>query len=216
MAKSMGFLLPIFAFVLLLGGCATSTISLSLDELERIRIERIEVVYAPEASISWEKVETAYVEQVKAAAEKPKPWKQVLLEDQRAEEESFQRIINSPEGQQHMRDTLAAEIQRRVGAAVTPKFQGTRPVILEVNVLVFSIPPAAQRVLLGGAPVMGAIAVLRDAETGEELAKLDRAAAAGAGNGVLGVLIDQALPDLEDRLFDQYNRQLLEWLQPSA
>ena len=41
---------------------------------------------------------------------------------------------------------------------------------------------------------------------------MDRGTAAGAGSGSVGVLVDQALPDLEDRLMVAYVEQVHSWL----
>ncbi|MEJ2124195.1 MAG: hypothetical protein P8Y67_10370 [Alphaproteobacteria bacterium] len=202
--------LPILALVVTLSGCATSTMQLSPQELQTIRIERVEVIYKPDAFIQWEKVALPYVE--KHSLRSKKPWKQVMLEDEEAAKNEYQTIINSPEGKRYMQSVLTAELKRRVGAAIVPKFQGTRPVVLEINVFGLSIPGPAQRVIWGGSPMLGAVTRLKDASTGEELAKLDKAAAGAAGNGLLGVLIDQAFDDLEDRVFDAYIRNLSQWL----
>lgn len=206
------FLLPAFALLLHLTGCATASISMSKDELQSMRIERVEVVYAPDAMISWDKEETAYFQTVKAKAEKPKAWKQVMAEDVEAAKNEYQRVLNTPEARAHLQAKLTEEVRRRLTDRVLPNFQGTRSVTLQVEVKGFSVPSAAQRVLLGGSPVFGAVTTIRDAKTGAELAKLDRAAAGYAGNGVLGVLADQALSDLEDRVLDAYNQQVLDWL----
>lgn len=200
------------AAITLLAGCATASMTLSQDELRSIRIARVEIVYAPDAVISWDKVEYAYVESIQAAEKSKKPWKQVST-DERAKMDEHSRIARSPEGQAHIRGKLTEELKRRLGEAIVPQFQGNRAVVLEVNLLSFTIPSAGQRIVLGGAPMMGAVTVLKDAQTGEELAKMDRATGAPAGNGVLGVLVDQAFSELEDRLLNAYIDQLREWLQ---
>lgn len=89
---------------------------------------------------------------------------------------------------------------------------GTREVKLEVEVHSFLIPTAIQRVVVGGTPMMGAMTYLRDARTGAQLAKLDRMASGMAGNGVLGVLVDQAFSDLDDRVLDRWIEQVESWL----
>lgn len=202
--------LPILALVATLSGCATATMSLSPQELQTIRIERVDVVYKPDAFIQWEKVALPYVE--KHSLKAKKPWKQVMLEDEEAAKNEYQTILNSPEGKQYMQGALTAELKKRVGAAIVPKFQGTRPVVLEITVVGLSIPGPAQRVIWGGSPMLGAVTKLKDASTGEELAKLDKMAASYAGNGLLGVLIDQAFEDLEDRVFGAYTQNLSNWL----
>ena len=210
-------MLPLLAAVLLqLGGCATASLNLSKEELNNIRVQRVDVVYAPDAQVMWEKAELEYIAVVDARdskTSKPKPWKQVMPEDIEAQKNRYQDLVNSPEGKNFIRGKLTGEIQARLQQSLSGRFQGTRPVVVEVTVHGFVIPSAAQRVVLGGSPMLGAVTVVKDAQSGAVLAKLDRMAAAPAGNGVLGVLVDQALPDLEDRLFGSYQTQVLEWLQ---
>lgn len=87
--------------------------------------------------------------------------------------------------------------------------------MVHVTVHGFNIPSAARRVVLGGTPLLGAVTVLRDAQTGAELAKMDRVAAGYAGTGVLGVVADQAFDDIHDRVLNAYSGQVLDWMQAS-
>lgn len=111
--------LPILALVVTLSGCATATMSLSPQELQTIRIERVDVIYEPDARIRWQEVGAPYVERVK---------------NKKVAKNEYQTFINSPKGKQYMQSMLTAEIKKRVGAAIVPKFQGTRPVVLEITV----------------------------------------------------------------------------------
>ena len=84
---------------------------------------------------------------------------------------------------------------------------------LEVTVHAFSVPSAIQRVLVGGQPVLNASAVLKDATTGEVLvSRPNTMAMAMSGNGWAGVLVDQALSDLDVRLAESYAEQYRKWL----
>lgn len=208
--------LPILALVIFLAGCASSSTSLSLEELQGIRIERVDVVYKPDAIIHWEKVEVPYIDRVKAAkttSAKAKPWKQEMLEDKQAAEKEYETLASTPEAKRYMQGVLAAELKARLGAAILPKYQGTRPVVLELHVSSLIIPGPTERVLLGGSPSLKAVTVLKDSATGKELAKLDQMAAVEVGNGVVGVLVDQAFADLEDRVFGAYINNVSAWLQ---
>jgi hypothetical protein len=96
---------------------------------------------------------------------------------------------------------------------VLPKYSGgTRPVRLEIEIKLFRIPSPLQRIVLGGSPGFVAVTVLRDAATGKELARDERPAVSYAGNGIIGVAVDQAFDDLEDRVLDQYVANVRSWL----
>lgn len=205
----------ICVIVLSLAGCATSTISLSVNEIRAINIARIEIEYAEDMGFSWEKEELAYVEQVKssrAPASEPKPWQQVSIDDKKGTTSEYDEIVKSPEGQQHLRNVLEQKLREKITAKLVPEFQGTRPVILSLEIKAFIIPGPVQRAVLGGAPVLVAVTTLKDADTNKELAKLDRASAGQAGNGLIGVLVDQGFDDLEDRVLDAYIENLRQWL----
>ncbi|MEJ2124194.1 MAG: hypothetical protein P8Y67_10365 [Alphaproteobacteria bacterium] len=159
--------LPILALVVTLSGCATATMSLSSQELRTIQIERVDVVYKPDARIKWQKVGAPYVERVK---------------NKKVAKNEYQTFINSPEGKRYMQSVLSAELKKRVGAAIVPKFQGTRPVVLEITVKLFLMPNTVYRGFFGTTPMLAAVTRLKDASTGKELAKLDRAALGSTGS----------------------------------
>jgi hypothetical protein len=205
---------------LMLAACATSSLTLSKSELAGIRIEEVRVAYKPDAAVLWPKVEQAYVERTQAAAPKgarskvrPVGFSDTGTLEQGSDDHA--RIMATPEAREHMRKALADLIKSRVASSISPRFGGSRAVRLEIEVHAFVIPHAMQRVALGGTPLLLAITSLKDARTGAELGKLDRGAAGMAGNGVLGVLVDQAFSDLEDRVLDAYISNVLAWLQAS-
>ena len=121
-------------------------------------------------------------------------------------------MINTPEAKAFLRQKLTGMIRDRINREVVPQFTGTRGARLEINVVSFFIPSPLQRVALGGSPTMAAARTLKDARTGAELAKLDQMSAGMAGNGILGVAIDQGFSDLEDRVLDNFTAQTKKWL----
>jgi hypothetical protein len=202
-----------------LAACASSTNLLSEAEVKGMRIERIDVSYRPDAIIWWGKAEREFVERelskksgTPGKAKRPPSVTDASNTGEDAISAEYNRIADSPEAKAHLRETLARLVKERLQKEVVPEFKGTRPAVLEVVVVGFHIPSAAQRVVLGGAPTFGALRILKDAKTGKELAKLDQNAAGFAGNGLLGVAIDQALPDLEDRVIAAWIAQTKTWL----
>lgn len=184
--------------------------SLSPRELQTIRIERVDVDYKPDARIDWERVEVPYVERMKG---------------------EYQTIINSPEGKQYMQSVLTAELNKRVGAAIVPKFQGSRPVVLEITVRNFRAHGSRERLT----PVLEAVTVLKDASTGKELARLEKRAygycgapnimvtggyvggppAAASSYNYSAEIVNPSCEDLEDRVFNAYINELSYWLSTS-
>jgi len=209
----VGAILACIVLAGLLAGCATSVNSLTKAELSTIRIESVDVRFKPDAHIWWGAAEREYADKggavpVSAAATSVGP----ASESDGEGTDAYRERVNSPEAKAYVRDKLASTIESRLRQAVLPKFQGVRAVRLEVEVHSFIIPSAAQRLVFGGAPALATVTTLRDVATGAELAKLDRVNAAMAGGGILGVAVDQAFSDLEDRVMDTYMQNVLNWL----
>jgi hypothetical protein len=204
------------ALAALAAGCATSEVSLTKSEIATIHIQSVEVRYAPQAHIWWGNAEREY------AAKVGTPPQDKKAKDKKTEGndlpgdrdgDAYRELMNTPAAQAYVRDKLTAMIKGRLQQAVLPRFSGgTRAVRLEIEVHSFHIPSPLQRIALGGTPVLGTVTVLRDAKTGKELGKLDKGNAAIAGNGILGVAIDQGFSDLEDRVLDKYMENILAWL----
>lgn len=196
-------------------GCATVQNSLSPTEIAALKIVGTDVHVTPATGIWWGNAEREFVEKVKSgkASVAGLPTKKVShasVGDDSTEE--YSRIIESPEAKQYLRDKLRGMIEQSLQKEIVPRFQGSRAARIEVHVISFRIPSAVQRVVLGGNPLLAVVTVLKDAETGKELAKMDRMAAGMAGSGVIGVLADQAFSDLEERVLANYVMQVRTWL----
>lgn len=207
--------------VMALTGCATESLLLSSAELSGMRIEEVRISYSAKATVWWGKAEQDYVAEVNAKAPKDSRPKAspVRFTDNGGIDQSnadeYEKLIATPEAKAYLRTRLSALVSQQLNASVVPKFSGNRAVHLEVEIHSFVIPSAIQRVTLGGSPMLLAVTTLKDARTGADLGKLDRGAAATAGQGVLGVLVDQAFSDLEDRVVQSYVNNVLCWLKPS-
>ncbi len=208
-------LLPLFLF----GGCASEIPSpLGADAIKSMRLTDVAVTVAPDAEISWGNAEHEYVTAHKAS--NPKPSKQPVVETGSihdpvgADTSEANAIAATPEGKAFVRAKAASRVKDALDTGLKPALQsGTRPVKLEITVHAFSVPSAVQRVLVGGHPLLKASAVLKDATTGEVLvSRPNSVAVAMSGNGWAGVLVDQALSDLDVRLAESYAEQYRRWL----
>ena len=196
-----------------LGGCATIHNPLSLQDIAALRIVAVTVSFKPDVEISWVAAEQEFVDRANAErARDPKTRHKVKMHDgvgdPAADEQ--RRLVASPEGKSFVQNKVAALIGDRLKRDIVPQLNGGREARLEVMVHGFVVPHAVQRAVLGGVPLLLAVTVLKDARTGADLAKLDQATAAGAGQGILGVIVDQG--SLEDRVLDVYISQVRNWL----
>ncbi len=188
--------LPAFVVALSLAGCVTATNTMRPDELANLRLESVAVGFAPNARIAWGDGERAY------AATKGLP----------AHESD--KVANTPELAAYMRNTISGKLKTAMERDLGGKLKGSRSVRVRVEIKGVSIPSAVQRILVGGDNSMVADVTLHDARTGAAILNYPaQAAAAMAGQGVLGVVVDAAmLPDPVDRVADSYARQYSAWL----
>lgn len=190
---------------------------LSAQETANIRIEAIEVRYAKQVQIFWPSAEQAYLNTVPEDVKKKIKVERVNRPlDNNADDGKRAVLLACPEGRAFIRKQLSNTVNQHLQDKVVYHFKDSRGAILELEVIIFAIPSAAQRLMIGGNPTFGAITYLKDAQTGEVLGKLDRGSAAAAGQGIAGVLVEQALGPLETRVLDVYSSQVLLWLKTPA
>lgn len=210
-----------FALVVLacsMAGCAMAPPSpLSADQIKSMRLTEIAVETAPGAEIVWGNAEHEFVTAHNAA--NPKRLTSAPIEtasinhNAPTDTSEYNAIVASPEGQAFIRNKAANRVKEALETNLKPALQsGTRPVRLEIAIQTLFVPSAVQRVVVGGVPGMSAIAVLKDAKTGEKLVQKELATFAPAGNGLLGVLVDQAFSDLDVRVANSYADTYRNWL----
>lgn len=184
--------------------------------MRSINIQQIDITYAPNVEIWWGNAEREYAAKVAPNSNTVKPAKSAsdIGAAQGAQDgDDYRAIMDTPEAKKYQRDKLEAMIRDRLNTFVVPDYKGTRPVRLEVLVKNFVIPSPLQRLAIGATPpLLNAETVLRDAATGKELAKLDKVSTGTAFGGIIGVAVDQAGDDLEDRALDDYVKNVRAWL----
>jgi hypothetical protein len=212
-------LLAVAILTLSIAGCATAPPSpLGADQIKSLRLTEISVVTAPDAKIIWGNAEQEFVTQhrtVKPSAATRTVAETGSLPDAAvADTAEYNEIVKSPEAQAYVRHRAEARVRESLEVSLKPALQtGARPVRLEVSISEMFVPSAALRVVVGGVPTIMATAVLKDAATGETLAtNTNQLAAATAGNGVIGVLVDQGFSDLDARVANSYAEAYRRWL----
>lgn len=201
-----------------LAGCAEVPASpLAKDAIAGMRLAQVEVKVADDATVLWGNAEHDYVVAHRSApsARRAKPIETGALGDPAASDAAeATALANSPEGKAFVRAKVTDRLKGALGEAFKGRLEtGARPVKLEVVVTGFVVPSAIQRVVLGGVPGLTARVVLRDAATGAELAsRANFGANVIAGNGIGGVLVDQAFEDLDVRLARSFAVSYRNWL----
>ena len=186
--------------VLVLAGCAGVSKSLDADQISSLRYTDSTVTFAPDASIWWGDGERAY------AASKGLP---------ATESET---VAKTSEAQAYMRGQITSKMKAAMGRHLSGKLTGSRPVRIEVVVKNVTIASAAQRVIIGGGYIMQGDVNLIDARTGAVLQTfVGQFSSAAAGNGIAGVLVENAVATGEpiDRLIDNFAERYRQWLVPA-
>lgn len=210
----------LLALVLALAGCAAAPPSpLGRDQVARLRLDQVSVTMAPDAAVSWGAAEDEYVKSKAAelpAAKLKQPVQETasLASPASATDAQYAALVASPEAKAFVRDRAASRLKTAFEESVKPAVQaGTQPVRLEITVKSFQVPSALQRVIVGGQPTVLASIELKDAATGAVLAsRPDFGTTAYAGNGWGGVLLDQAMDDLDVRLTKAAAETYRDWL----
>ena len=205
----------------LLGGCATQSLSLAPSDIGQIKIVGIDIAWNPDAQIRWAEAEARFLQKIDASPELSKKYKATIQKarftdnnDDINQIAQSQAVLQLPEAKAHLQAEVNALLRKELTSRVLPRFQGKRAVRLRLTMVGFHVASAAQRVLVGVSHVMGAITEIVDEQTGRVLGKMDRGTGAADGNGVIGVLVSQAFEDPSIRLAANYADQINAWLQP--
>jgi hypothetical protein len=193
-----------FGLILALSGCVTAENALSPNDIAAMKLTAVTVGFTPNAFVRSEEGERAY------ATARALPNDQVAA------------ATRTQDYQDYVRAMLATQIKAGVEPAIAERLTGSRPVRLDIVVREFTIPSVAQRVIIGGDPMMHASATLVDARTGAVIiAHPDVQAFLLRGSGIIGVAVGAAINNAanqteESKLIAEYGRAYRAWLMHSG
>lgn len=209
----------LIAALVMLTGCVGDLPSpLPRSEIDKLRLDQIVVTVAPEASISWANAENEYVAKKQAEPgyrpKHPDAVPGAVTAQGSAPDEDTAEILASQEARDYVRSRAASRTETALNETVKPKLQvGSRSARLEVTLLYFDIPSAMQRLLVGGHPGIKAAVELKEIPTGAVIIpRQEIGAIAISGNGWGGVLVEQALEDLDIRVTRNFAERVRSWL----
>lgn len=202
----------------LIAGCAAELpkSTLSPMDAQQYRLAGVEVEIAPGARINWVESESEYA--TSKGLVDPGSGDNLSPSDSVREKkrEAYLAALTAPEAKAHHQRRIAASMTKAFQAVLGPNLNGAKPARIRVRVESLSIASAAQRVVLGGNHFAKADVILVD-EKGRELTSRSGISAMGlAGNGVVGVLVDQALDDPMDRVSQSLATEFTTWLLPQV
>ncbi len=172
-----------------IAGCATSaTNTLPQAKRDALRIDSVELSFAPDAIISWP---DAMGEFERSGAPDTPAARRAFLQQK-----------------------AAGRLKAALAAHIPPAFRGTDPARLRVTVRYIEVPSVVQRILIGGSHAIRAEIQVVDGKTGQTLvAAPDFNGVAAGGAGPLQVATEQLFPDPIDRVSRAFASALKGWLQ---
>ena len=201
------------AALVLMAGCASVPINpLGLNRVATMRLEAVDVQVAPDATVWWGQAERDFAE--KHGAEVTAELRKTKVGAEEVEKNASSAVANSPAAQEYIRQEAARRLQSGLLREVSAEMHGQEPVRIDVTIHQVVMPSAAQRAVLGGQPILRATVRLTEARSGKEIAAYPNLTVAiNAGNGVLGVMVDQfATGDHFDELVAKFSTQYRQWL----
>jgi hypothetical protein len=174
----------------MVAACATSaTNTLSQAKRDALRLDEIELSFAPDAMIFW--LDALNEFKNSGAPDTPEA----------------RRAFLQQKAVPHIKAALDAEVR--------PAFRGTDPARLRVIVRRIDVPPAVLRILVGnpGYALKADIRVV-DGKTGQALVEApDFNGIVSTQGGLIGTAVEQLFPDPIDRVSRAFATALRAWLQ---
>jgi hypothetical protein len=176
--------------VLLIAACATlSENKLPQNKRDALRIDSVDVSFAPDAFINWPDVFYDY-----PASQPGTPAGRIAFLQQRA----------------------GGKIRSNVEAQIRPAFRGSEPARLKVVIRRLEVPSVLQRILIGGGNVIAAEITLTDAKTGQVLLNAEFTGTAYAGGGFSAIAVDAIAQEAIVRVSTNFGEALAKWLKTGS
>jgi hypothetical protein len=175
---------------LLIAGCATlSENKLPQNKRDALRIDHVEISFAPDASINWPDVFYDF-----PSSEPATPAARIA----------------------HLQRKAGDKIRSNVDAKIRPAFRGNEPARLRVVIRRIEVPSVMQRILIGGGNVIAAEVTLTDARTGQVLLSADFTGTAYAGGGLSALAVDAIAQEAIVRVSANFGEALAKWLKTGS
>jgi hypothetical protein len=182
--------LAIVMIAVWVSGCAATTAvnNLSQEKRDSLRIDAIDLSFAPDAVIAWGDALNEF-------------WRSGKPDTPEARRAFLQQKVTP-----HIKAALNAEI--------LPAFRGRDPARLKVVVRFVNVAPVVLRLLAGGNYMIKADIAVVDGKTGRAIVEApDFNGSTTGGSGPVQVLVEQMFPDPIDRVSRQFAGSVKDWLQ---
>jgi hypothetical protein len=187
--------LAVFALCLGVAGCTGYGDKLKPEVVQSFNLQQVAVSVPPEATFYWGDGERAYARSIGQP------------------DSEAAKLGETPQGKTYMRNLASQRIKTAFDRALGGKFQGSRPVRIEIVMHDIYVSSPLQRILVGGDYSMKATANLVDAKTGQVIAaNPNLSLRVPAGQGILGAAIDPAFGEPIDRVATRFAESYREWL----
>jgi hypothetical protein len=215
----MIFRFGLIASLLLLAGCVTDAPQpLSRAEVEALKIERVNVTVASEATINWSAGALAYAES--KGLKSPRSSSNTESGISEADSQyiaNFTALTGSNEAKAFTRSQAAQLVKDGVAQALAGQINGKRPARIEIVIKRVIVQNPLLRILVDNQDALIADAAIVDVATGRSLASFpDLTIIQLNRGGVIGVIVDPALRgESVHRMAKLYGERLRGWLLPT-
>ncbi len=176
---------------LLIAACATlSENKLPQAKRDALRIDHVDVSFAPDAYINWPDV----FHGLAASGHPDTPAGRIAYLQQRA----------------------GGKIRSNVEAQIRPAFRGPESARLKVVIRRLEVPSVLQRVLIGGGNSIVADITLTDAKSGQVLLNADFTGTAYAGGGLSAIAVEAIAQEAIVRVSTNFGEALAKWLKSGS
>jgi hypothetical protein len=213
--------LGLMGSLLLLAGCVTDAPQpLSRAEVQALKIERVNVTVAPDATVIWNAGALAYAEQKglkRPTANSTDGESGVLSGADSQYLANFDSLTKSEEGKAFTRGRAAQLVKDGVTQALAGQITGKRPARIEIVLKRVIVQNPLLRILVENQDALVADATIVDVATGRSLASFPALTITqqNAG-GVVGVILDPAIRgESVPRMAKLYGERLRDWLLPT-
>ncbi|HEV7339183.1 MAG TPA: DUF6778 family protein [Bosea sp. (in: a-proteobacteria)] len=191
-------LLSLCLFAAALSGCVTVPNPLAPHQIEALHLTTVTVEIDPAATLWWGDGDRAY------ARSKGQP------------EQNSEELSKTPEARAFIAKAASEKITAALQEQLKPVLAGKRPVKVVLTLRRLYLASIIQRITVGGAHEMIADIAVIDAKTGAPILSYPEfRAAAMAGQGIGGTLLDAALmSEPIDRLTANFAQRFRDWLLP--
>ena len=200
-----------------LSACLPAGVTLEPEEVQELKIVRVDVNYPAKARISWPRANKEYKRLGNAPSAEVSAFTETSdTADTNAPTGPRSNLTPAEAQRAYIRDRLTRRLTERTLEVFADRPNGTREVAVKMDVESFHIQTAAERILVGGTHLMHLKVSLVDLQSGEQITQQQHLGIAGESSpdAVASAIGDKLAKKPIDQLMDRLDSHLRLWIFP--